>query len=267
MSKSSALLHIQAYGDVRQPVLVFIHGFLGCGKDWMECIARLSNEYYCVTLDLPGHGNSSNIDVSCLAQSVTLIEEALSVHAIKDYILIGYSMGARHIAYGAAEGMFSSMRACVLEGANLGGLTAQQREERLASDRHWAQRFSAKPLREVLEDWYLQPVFASLDKEQRSAVINRRCAQNEQAGAIHHNLGQMLLASSLATQGDLRAKFRQLAIPKVYIVGEHDTKFRCLGAEYQLPVTCISSAGHNCHIENPAGFALAVDAFINTLKN
>lgn len=259
-------MHIQVKGDPRHPPLVFIHGFLGSGEDWKKVVAQLSDEYYCVTLDLPGHGNSFNISVSCLEQSVILIEKTLSAHAITNYIFIGYSLGARLIAYGAAKRLFTSMQAFVLEGANLGGLTEQERERRLVNDTRWSQRFCSQPLKKVLQKWYQQPVFSSLDERLRSALIDKRYKINSRTGLINKNLGQMLLASSLAKQDDLRAQLQDLAIPKCYFVGEYDTKFCRLSAEYQIPVIKIFHAGHNGHIENPDGFVSALETFITNIE-
>ena len=48
-------------GEVdRGNVLVLLHGFLGSGADWRQVLPGLQHHYRCVTVDLPGHGESSN---------------------------------------------------------------------------------------------------------------------------------------------------------------------------------------------------------------
>ena len=45
-------------GKKENPTLVFLHGFLGNVDDWTETISYLKENYYCICVDLPGHGHS-----------------------------------------------------------------------------------------------------------------------------------------------------------------------------------------------------------------
>ncbi|MGQ7115788.1 2-succinyl-6-hydroxy-2,4-cyclohexadiene-1-carboxylate synthase, partial [Escherichia sp. TWPC-MK] len=55
---------------------------------------------------------------------------------------------------------------------------AEQRAERQRSDRQWAQRFRTEPLTAVFADWYQQPVFASLNDDQRRELVALRSNNN-----------------------------------------------------------------------------------------
>jgi pimeloyl-ACP methyl ester carboxylesterase len=75
--------------------LIFLHGALGCKRDWNFIQSKLIlPEYSLHYLDFPNHGEGKK-DPSCNSL------EALSVHvmeyiqsnALKDVILIGYSLG------------------------------------------------------------------------------------------------------------------------------------------------------------------------------
>ncbi len=87
----------------------------------------------------------------------------------------------------------------IVEGGHPGLQNAEQRAERQRSDRQWAQRFCTEPLTAVFADWYQQPVFASLNDDQRRELVALRSNNN---GAT---LAAMLEATSLAVQPDLRA--------------------------------------------------------------
>ncbi|GHL73448.1 hypothetical protein ECZU34_11960 [Escherichia coli] len=76
---------------------------------------------------------------------------------------------------------------------------AEQRAERQRSDRQWAQRFRTEPLTAVFADWYQQPVFTSLNDDQRRELVALRSNNNGTT------LAAMLEATSLAVQPDLRA--------------------------------------------------------------
>ena len=51
-------LYSQQQGCKSKPTLVFLHGFLGSSTDWNETVSLLQDDFYCVTIDLPGHGDS-----------------------------------------------------------------------------------------------------------------------------------------------------------------------------------------------------------------
>ncbi|EHW2587062.1 2-succinyl-6-hydroxy-2,4-cyclohexadiene-1-carboxylate synthase, partial [Escherichia coli] len=124
---------------------------------------------------------------------------------------------------------------------------AEQRAERQRSDRQWVQRFRTEPLTAVFADWYQQPVFASLNDDQRRELVALRSNNN---GAT---LAAMLEATSLAVQPDLRANLSARTFAFYYLCGERDSKFRALAAELAADCHVIPRAGHNAHRENPAG--------------
>ncbi|STM19627.1 2-succinyl-6-hydroxy-2, 4-cyclohexadiene-1-carboxylate synthase [Escherichia coli] len=66
----------------------------------------------------------------------------------------------------------------IVEGGHPGLQNAEQRAERQRSDRQWAQRFRKEPLTAVFADWYQQPVFASLNDDQRRELVALRSNNN-----------------------------------------------------------------------------------------
>ncbi len=89
--------NVKKFGDPSNPLLVFLHGFMGSTGDWQDIINQLSNEYYCLAFDLTGHGSTeatSNDDYKIEDCSTQLINWI--VKNIKDkFNLCGYSMGGR----------------------------------------------------------------------------------------------------------------------------------------------------------------------------
>lgn len=145
----------------------------------------------------------------------------------------------------------------VVEGGHPGLQGEEARVQRRLSDGRWAARFRAEPLREVFNDWYLQPVFSSLNTAQREALVALRSQNNGQT------LAAMLEATSLAVQPDLRAQLTTRTFPFYYLCGERDDKFRALAAEISVPNHVIRNAGHNAHRDNPAG---VVDCLAQILR-
>ena len=97
-------LNYRVSGDIKNPALVFLHFFGGSLHTWDVLIAILQKDFYCIALDLPGFGASPVQDkyltVKDSAEQVISLIERL---AIKDYTLIGHSMGGKIALYIAAQ--------------------------------------------------------------------------------------------------------------------------------------------------------------------
>ncbi|UXI00472.1 2-succinyl-6-hydroxy-2,4-cyclohexadiene-1-carboxylate synthase [Photobacterium sp. TY1-4] len=243
------------------PVLVFLHGLLGTGRDWAAVIQQCS-AYPCLTIDLPGHGHSREITAAGFEDANRQIIETLRQREIRHYVLIGYSMGARLAMYHACQPRPSNgptLAGLVLEGGHF-GLPESQREVRQANDEHWAQRFMAEPPESVLKDWYRQPVFASLDAVQQQQLIRKR------KDLFGPGIAQMLRATSLANQPMLLPGLAALDLPIHYLCGDKDIKFRALAEASALDVSVISGAGHNVHVERPDAFFTVLQQFLNSIQ-
>ena len=74
--------------------IVLLHGYLESKEIWNEFADKLAENFQVITLDLPGHGNSSlpngSLTVEKMAESVKLI---LDKEKISSCVLIGHSMG------------------------------------------------------------------------------------------------------------------------------------------------------------------------------
>lgn len=254
-----------------RPWLVWLHGLLGSGLDWQPILPFFS-DWPCLTIDLPGHGDSANIQPTSFADVSQYLTNTLAAYNIGDYILVGYSLGGRIAAWHTcfsktyfgktSFGKSTGLRGLVLEGVNLGLHSDLERQLRLAADLGWADRFRHQPLKEVLHDWYQQPVFANLSQSQRQSLINYR-QQN-----CSRTIADMLAATSLGKQpwlGDcLSQRLKENSLPVCYLCGENDAKFQQLAHEYQLPFKSIKAAGHNAHRANPADFAHQLDTFLKS---
>lgn len=237
----------QRAGKPDYPWLVFLHGFSGDGHEWHETGERLP-DYPALYVDLPGHGGSADVVVSGFADVSNLLTKTLLSYNILDYWLVGYSLGGRIAMYHATRGP-AGLRGLVVEGGHPGLQSAPEREARRQSDARWASRFRNEPLEVVFNDWYQQPVFASLNDVQRHDLIALR-SQNQ-----GQSLAAMLQATSLGEQDDLRAALGERDYPFYYVYGEKDARFGAIAAELNAQRHVIPHAGHNAHRENPDAFA------------
>ncbi len=120
--------------------------------------------------------------------------------------------------HGLAHQCFPDLNICgsIVEGGNFGLQSESDRQARFDNDSCWAKRFKTEPLACVLNDWYQQLVFSSLNHEQRQTLVAKRSANLGSAVA------DMLIATSLAKQSYLLPALQQQAVPLYYLCGEKD---------------------------------------------
>lgn len=238
------------------PWLVWLHGLLGSADEWLP-IVELCPNLPSLRVDLPGHGQSQSMSCLSFSDFDEQLVQLLRQHDIHQYYLIGYSLGARLAMHTACYYQPKGLLGLVVEGGNVGLNSPSERTARYDNDHYWAQRFRLEPIEAVLNDWYQQPVFAHLTKDQRQQLIALRRENNPQSVA------DMLENTSLSKQPFLVEELYQLTMPFRYFCGEQDQKFRSVSQQYALPITLINNAGHNAHRENPHGYATALHHFLS----
>lgn len=90
-------LHVATHGESDKPVVVLLHGIAASGEDWNKLITRLTPEYYCITIDLLGFGESPKPQWASFSmeQHVRSIHHTIqSLQLWDEYILVGHSMGS-----------------------------------------------------------------------------------------------------------------------------------------------------------------------------
>lgn len=249
--------------DKSQPVLVFLHGFLGNSNDWESSVSYLL-DYPCLAVDLPSHGESSHILTNGFDDTCQKIETSILQHisSSQPVVIVGYSLGGRIAMYARAFHRFQKLTVIgtIVEGGNFGLQTEQDKRLRLRNDNEWARRFLNEPIEQVLAKWYQQPVFSSLNDEQRQALITKRSVN------LAEPLANMLISTSLAKQPYLLDKLFEHREYIHYVCGARDEKFKQLAETSQLNVSVVPNAGHNVHIEQPKSFAHIVEQMVKTFN-
>ncbi|WP_323084642.1 2-succinyl-6-hydroxy-2,4-cyclohexadiene-1-carboxylate synthase [Providencia alcalifaciens] len=240
----------------KTPWLVFLHGLLGSHDDWSSIVEACPN-YPRLVVDLPGHGDSRNIGCQGFVDFDKQLTQLLAHYSASQYVLIGYSLGARLAMHFACFHSHQGLQGLVIEGGNVGLQSEQERIARADNDHRWAERFRHQPIEQVLNDWYQQAVFADLTPAQREKLVVLRSQNNPLAVA------DMLENTSLSKQPFLAESLKQLSVPYCYFCGEKDQKFRGVSQQYALPFTLIENAGHNAHRENPQHYAAALHYFLS----
>ncbi|OEF26964.1 2-succinyl-6-hydroxy-2,4-cyclohexadiene-1-carboxylate synthase [Vibrio rumoiensis] len=253
--------------EAQKPIPVFLHGFLGSSLDWDGCLSHLDLPH-AICIDLPCHGLSKycevqNFEEACQQVQLTILsklkKEKRSLNT--PLVFVAYSLGARIAMFGMAKNAFPDLnvQGAIFEGGNFGLNHEEGNVLRWENDKHWSKRFATEAIEEVLFDWYEQGVFSSLNDDQRQELVELR------SDNLGSQLGCMLRATSLSKQPYLLDDLKQLALPLLYICGEHDQKFRSIAENSGLAFKMVQEAGHNVHHEQPQAFAALVSDFIDQL--
>lgn len=84
--------------------LMFLHGWGGTGKSWNVNVKDLSKNFNCISIDLPGFGQSSEpIDVWSIEQYADFVKNFASTLGVSKFVLIGKSFGGRVAIYYASK--------------------------------------------------------------------------------------------------------------------------------------------------------------------
>jgi len=250
--------------DKTKPVLLFLHGFLGSRSEWTNLAGSFLDDYRCLLVDLPGHGESRSLDendytIQNCAQSLLQLLDKLEIEKAN---ILGYSMGGRLALYLAVT-FPSRCRRLILESSSPGLKTKIERDERAESDRELAANLEREGLEVFLKEWYDKPIFATL--KERHGKLSGFFSQRRLSDPT--GLAKSLRIMSTGKQPSLWGKLGEINLPLLLLAGEKDLKFSgialsmadlCPTAEVRI----IANAGHNLHIEQPEQFVRIVRDFL-----
>jgi 2-succinyl-6-hydroxy-2,4-cyclohexadiene-1-carboxylate synthase len=165
------------------PPLVLLHGFTGSAASWARHIDVYASEFTCITVDLPGHGETiAPADPARYAMERVVEDLALLCARLgfARAAWLGYSMGGR-LALGVGVLAPAVVSALVLEGAAPGLSDAAERAARVASDGALAARLEREGIVPFIDFWERLPLFATqerLSDELRAGLRHQRLKNN-----------------------------------------------------------------------------------------
>jgi 2-succinyl-6-hydroxy-2,4-cyclohexadiene-1-carboxylate synthase len=244
--------NVKKYGDPSNPPAVFLHGFMGSADDWQDVINSITDNYYCLAFDLPGHGLTKvkSIDEYKIQTCAQQLVEWLELNIKNKFDLCGYSMGGRLALYMAVN-YSDRIKKVIIESASPGLKTKEERQNRIQIDNLRAKRILMESLDQFLDDWYELPLFDNINKESDDykSMIERRLKNNPIL------LAKSLLHMGTGNQPSLWDQFDKIKSQLLLIVGEKDDKFKMIAGEiadncYNAKMKIIPDSGHTVHLEN-----------------
>ena len=259
---------LRSLGSSDQPSLLFLHGFLGRGEDWLSVAKILSADFHILLPDLPGHGAHTGRglnDPLSFKQLARELADSLDTAGIALTTPVGYSMGGRlalHFACTHPE----RCRALVLESTSPGLRAPEERANRAALDDQRAAAILSSGLPAFLESWYQADLWKSL--HDRPDLLET--LKGGRAGRDPAWMAKAIAELSPGRMPPLWDCLPGLNLPVLLIHGALDEKYAALAAHMleRLPnagLSAITGAGHNTHLEAPGRFVEALQAFLYNL--
>ncbi len=247
-------------GATTLPVILFLHGFLGSGEDFADIVPQLDDRFFCLCIDLPGHGKTCVVGDYSLSSTAHAIVDLLDQLNIPQAILMGYSLGGR-LALSLALQFPDRFPKTILESASPGLKTETERALRREHDDKLADRLTSD-FPKFLSEWYDQPLLRSLKQHPDFAAIYQHRLENNPV-----ELAKSLRNFSTGRQPSFWSELAHYKQPLLLMVGARDRKFvsinqeiaaRCQTAQLEILV----NTGHNLHLENPQAFTMHISDFL-----
>lgn len=235
--------------------LVFLHYFGGSSNSWCKVITKLQYDFRCIAIDLPGfgysQGESEKLSVSDCAKEVA---QLIKVLALKQYVLIGHSMGGK-IALSLASIQPFGLASLILVAPSPPTPEPINDEERKQLLNAYGDRFA------------LETLFNNITAQSMSNYdIENAVADNLKTSYASWNWWVQL-----GSREDISPQISTVRVPVSIISGAMDSKFSdsFLHKEFEkyfqfVHYEEIKEAGHLLPIEAPAAVAKLIRESINS---
>jgi len=236
--------------------LVLLHGFWGDQQSFGCVCHELGGDPRRILFPrISGHGSLAPRAWTFQDEAARLAAD-IRARVSGDYVLCGYSMGAR-LALGVSVLDWRPIRHLVLLSGRRGLQPGPERQQRGRMDERWAQRFESEPLACVLDDWERQLVLTPGPGASPQALALRRRRRLEHRGP---ELASALRSLGLARMPSYAESIGAIGCPVTLMAGELDIKFRTLAEALaaEIPgakLAVVQGCGHDLPLEAPRAVA------------
>jgi pimeloyl-ACP methyl ester carboxylesterase len=249
------LPHFDTGGDL--PAIVLIHGMTFSKATWDPIVQRLEDRFRCLSVDLPGHGESSGsgADPRLVVERIhaTIVE-----NGVVDPVVVGHSAGALHATgYGFAH--------------DSAGIVNVDQPLRVGPFAGFVQSL-APALRGQDFDAAFEPFVASIgvgrlpEPERERVLATQRI---EQRLVLDHWFKPMT-ESPPVLQAEVDAMLDGVEVPYVWLAGgsvEDADRDHLLAHVPQAEIDARSGLGHMAHLAEPDRFVARLSRFVTSVAN
>jgi 2-succinyl-6-hydroxy-2,4-cyclohexadiene-1-carboxylate synthase len=242
-------------GPRSQERLVFVHGFTQTRSSWEAIASGFARDgYEALTVDAPGHGESSTLRLDLPAGALALGNTGGRA------TYVGYSMGGR-LALHLAVSQPDLVDRLVLVSSTAGIDDDAARDVRRADDDRRAVAIERRGVEAFVTEWLAQPLFANLSRDDSQLA--------ERLGNTAAGLASSLRLAGTGAQQSLWPHLASLSMPVLLVAGQRDEKFTSIAERMatvipDATVAIIQGAGHVAHLERPTEFCDTLRRWLET---
>lgn len=230
-------------GPTDAPTIVFLHGGVINRHMWQSVIDNLADDYQCVAIDLPGHGDLSDESFT-MVRAVEVTMQAIESVGVDSAFLAGLSLGG-YVAQAHAAAQPKSVLGLVLSGSTIRYTGWDGLSTKLYG---YLFPILSRPARKA----FAAKVRADLGEDFAGAIIEGGLSTKGGGQSLRRLPGRDYAADMTGYEG-----------PIVLANGERDTPNReseSLFLEHHphAESVVIEDAGHACALQQPGAFANAV---------
>lgn len=261
-------LHIRgidyAYSDVGNgPVIVFAHGLFVDHSIFNRQIDSLCSQYRCISVDLPGHGESGYQPQGWTLDDLAVeMAEFVTYLRLEQAIFVGLSQGAM-IGMRLAARFPHLLSKLILVGTS--ARTEFPERIPLWKETLFALRVNSTTLRETtfyqIQQRILDPGW--LMHHRAEAAHERQIMLNHEPQGI-----QLAAQAAVLFRQDIRAELQKIVVPVLILVGENDRAtppFLAQEIQTLIPhaqLSMIPNTGHHLPLESPQKMIDELIAFL-----
>jgi pimeloyl-ACP methyl ester carboxylesterase len=264
MGKNSINLNgiIVSYNDEGQgSPIVLLHGFCGSKGYWDNVIFKLSEQFRVITLDLPGHGESANLEGNATIEEIAdHIKELLDYLKVTKVTMFGHSLGG-YITLAFAE-KFGQM----LNGFSLVHSTAFPDSEEAKKGREAGVEKVKKEGISAFIDGLIPKLFSPDNLEKNENDIQTA----KKIGYSTSTEGAMKTLIAMKNRPNRNSVLEQAELPVLLIAGEKD---QIIPSEKTFSVSkstikqvLVKDSGHMSMYENPSELINKMMEYLNSLN-
>jgi 2-succinyl-6-hydroxy-2,4-cyclohexadiene-1-carboxylate synthase len=261
-------LNYEVSGERRSRAVLFLHGFMGSSADWRDVIAALGERAFCIAVDLPGHGSSLGLppETYTIEGATRAVIDTLDRLEVERPTVVGYSMGGR-LALFLALRYPERCAGLFLESASPGLESEEERASRRAADEEKAKRLESGDFKEFLLEWYRQPLFATLARDE--ALLRQTIEARRRNDPVE--LARSLRGMGVGNQPSLWGELKDLAVPALAVAGDLDERYATISSRMasispRIEPLVIPGVGHNVRAEAPTEYAALLRRFLDRLS-
>ena len=264
--------HYQITGNPQGHKLVFLHGVMGSGANWVRVTPSFESDYQILRFDQRGHGQSFQPPTGYHPRDYASdLRHILDELGWEEIFLVGHSMGGRN-ALEFASSFSQRVKALVLEDISPeSSFAAIERIEKLLAlvPTPFANRNEVKQFFEVtyppLIAWY--PNAVTVAKFLHSNIVLKDDGRQDwrfAKEAIFQSLRE-------GRNEDHWDQFRNLKMPTLVIRGEKSSDLtaatlqRMQQVKPSIRAVEIANAGHWVHFDQPEAFIASLKEFFSTI--